>query len=351
MLTKESNEFIKELKPKMKPKDLLESNHLKKLFHILEANQFEYESPQKKTFTKQYPDNSFIVPKLLKKAREYNRVIQFNWTVKSKYRINCSLNVYGKSRTSLNNTRLNLLIYALSFIMSLSDNNRTIRVHLTLLPDKKKYNPKKFTQNEINGGCSVFNKLEGDIYIWRVEECIKTLFHECIHCLNFSRIQDSDQIIQKYNKLYNNTSQKMLIDEAYTEVWAKILNCYFVARLSAFQHEDLDSYRYFCSLLAIEREFCLLQGHKVSKDLKDNPKRDINKDTNVVSYYIVTAEIFNNLKNFLSFCFRDSKPFYLKDKRLFNSFLMGCKKVPIRKLNKKSKSYATLKMTGIELKV
>jgi len=28
MLTKESNEFIKELKPKMKPKDLLESDHL-----------------------------------------------------------------------------------------------------------------------------------------------------------------------------------------------------------------------------------------------------------------------------------------------------------------------------------
>ncbi len=43
MLTKESNEFIKELKPKMKPKDLLESNHLKKLFHILESNQFEYD--------------------------------------------------------------------------------------------------------------------------------------------------------------------------------------------------------------------------------------------------------------------------------------------------------------------
>ena len=52
MLTKESNEFIKELKPKMKPKDLLESNHLKKLFHILEANQFEYESPQKKNIYK-----------------------------------------------------------------------------------------------------------------------------------------------------------------------------------------------------------------------------------------------------------------------------------------------------------
>ena len=45
MLTKESNEFIKELKPKMKPKDLLESNHLKRLFHTLESNTFEYDTP------------------------------------------------------------------------------------------------------------------------------------------------------------------------------------------------------------------------------------------------------------------------------------------------------------------
>ena len=113
----------------------------------------------------------------------------------------------------------------------------------------------------------------------------------------------------------------------------------------------LDCYKYFCSLLAIEREFCLLQGYKVSKDLKDNPTRNINKDTNVIAYYIGTAEIFNNLDKFLSFCFRDKNPMYLKDQRLFNSFLVGCKKVPIRKLNKNNKSYNTLRMTSIELKV
>jgi hypothetical protein len=350
MLTKESNEFIKELKPKMKSKDLLESNHLKKLFHILESNTFEYDVP---TITKtkgNYSCGGYMTKRLMNKAKKYNHITSLKWSLKSKYSVNCVLNIHGLTEKGLNEKSINLLVYALSFICSLSDRSRTIIVHYVPLKDKKNYTG-KFTRNEINSGSCSSSDSKAEICLWREEECIKVLFHECIHGLKFSSIQDSDKIIEKYNRLYNNNSPKMLIEETYTEVWAKILNCYFVARLSAFHHEDLDCYKYFGSLLAIEREFCLLQGHKVSKDLKDNHKRDINKDTNVIAYYIGTAEVFNNLNNFLSFCFRDKKPFYLKDQRLFISFLMGCKKVPIRKLNRKSKSYATLRMTGIELKV
>ena len=144
----------------------------------------------------------------------------------------------------------------------------------------------------------------------------------------------------------------MEINETYTEIWAKLLNCYFISKLSSQQYEDLDTYKYFCSLLAIEREFCIHQGVKVATQLKQNKKKiDVNNDTYVIAYYIATAEVFNNLANFLRFCFRDSKPFYLQDQRLFNSFLLECKKLPIRKLNTKSKGYATMRMTGIELQV
>lgn len=350
MLTKESNEFIKELKPKMKPKDLLTSIHLKRLFHILETNQFEYDTP---TITKRkgnYSCSGYMTKGLQNKAKKYNHITSLKWKVLGKYSVNCVLNIHSLTEKGLNVKSINLLVYALSFICSLSDKNRTIIVHYVPLKDKKKYTG-KFTRNEINSGSCSFSDSKAEICLWREEECIKVLFHECIHGLKFSSIQDSDKIIEKYNRLYNNNSPKMLIDETYTEVWAKILNCYFVSRLSSLNYEDLDSYRYFVSLLAIEREFVLLQGYKVSKDLKDNHKRDINKDTNVISYYIGTAEIFNNFNNFLSLVFRDNKPFYLKDQRLFLSFLGTCNKVPIRKLNKKSKSYNTMRMTCIELKV
>ena len=350
MLTKESNEFIKELKPKMKLKDLLTSNHLKRLFHTLESNNYEYEMPVITKRKGNYSCSGYMTKRLMNKAQKYNHITSLKWSVKSKYSVNCVLNIHSLSEKGLNEKSINLLVYALSFICSLSNRSRTIIVHYVPLKDKKKYTG-KFTKNEINSGSCYFSDTKAEICLWREEECIKVLFHECIHGLKFSSIQDSDKIIEKYNRLYNNNSPKMNIDETYTEIWAKLLNCYFVSKLSCFEYDNLDCYKYFCSLLAIEREFCLLQGYKVSKDLKDNPTRNINKDTNVIAYYIGTAEIFNNLNNFLSFCFRNKNPMYLKDQRLFNSFLVGCKKVPIRKLNKNNKSYDTLRMTSIELKV
>ena len=168
-------------------------------------------------------------------------------------------------------------------------------------------------------------------------------------------MEDSKEIIQKYNQKYNCNSDVLRIDEAYTEIWARILNCYFVAKLTSFQEENLDLYKYFCILLGVEREFSFLQGYKISNDLKGrnniNKKIDPNRETSVVSYYIITAEILNNFKNFLNFCFRDNNQFYLRDGRLFNSFLLGCNGIPVKRLNKKNKSYNTLKMTSIELKI
>jgi hypothetical protein len=350
MLTKESNEFIKELKSKMKYKDLLKSTYLKKLFHKLEASMFDYDKPDIVHRVGNYPCNQFMVKRLYNKSLKYRNISSLKWLLKSKYSINISLNIYSLDEREVSEDKVNLLVYALSFICSLSNRNRDMIIHLVLLGDKKKYTG-KFTKSEINTAGCKFNDVESEICVWRMEECIKVLFHECIHALRFSSIKDSKEIVDKYNRLYNNTSDKMLIDEAYTEIWAKVLNCYFVAKISSFNEEDLDLYKYFCILLGIEREFTLLQGYKVGNDLKKGIKKDINKDTNVVSYYIATAEIFNNFENFLQFCFRDGQPFYLKDGRLFNSFLLGCKNIPVKRLNTKNKSYKTMRMTAIELKV
>jgi hypothetical protein len=352
MLTKESNELIKELKPRMKYKDLLNNTHLKKLFHKLESSEFDYEMPEIVHKTGKYPCNQFMVKRLFNKSQKYPNISSLKWSLKSKYTSQISLNVYSKDISEIDSERLNLLVYALSFISSFSNRNRTITIHLVLLGDKKKYTG-KFTRNEINTAGCKFNDFTAEICSWRLEECIKVLFHECIHALRFSSIEDSKEILDKYNKKYNCNSDELRIDEAYTEIWARILNCYFVAKLTSLSEDNLDLYKYFCILLGIEREFSFVQGFKVSNDLKGRDKaiNDVNKETSVVSYYIATAEIFNNFDNFLRFCFRDNNPMYLRDGRLFNSFLLGCKGVPVKRLNKNNKSYNTMRMTAIELKI
>ena len=353
MLTKESNELIKELKPRMKYKDLLESTHLKGLFHKLESSEFDYDMPEIVHKTGKYPCNQFMVKRLFNKSQKYPHISSLKWSLKSTYSVNITLNIYSNNLKEINSERINLLVYALSLICSFSNRNRNITIHLVLLGDKKKYTG-KFTRNEINTAGCKYDDFTSEICAWRLEECIKVLFHECIHALRFSSVEDSKEIIEKYNKKYNCNSEILRIDEAYTEIWARILNCYFVAKLTSFQEENLDLYKYFCILLGIEREFSFLQGYKVSNDLKGKNKvnkNDPNKSTSVVSYYILTAEIFNNLENFLIFCFRDNNPLYLKDGRLFNSFLMGSKGIPVKRLNKKNKSYDTMRMTAIELKI
>lgn len=352
MLTKESNELIKELKPRMKYKDLLESSHLKRLFHKLESSEFDYDMPEIVHKTGKYPCNQFMVKRLFNKSQKYPHISSLKWSLKSTYSVNITLNIYSNNLKEINSERINLLVYALSLICSFSNRNRNITIHLVLLGDKKKYTG-KFTRNEINTAGCKFNDFTAEICSWRLEECIKVLFHECIHALRFSSVEDSKEIIEKYNQKYNCNSEVLRTDEAYTEIWARILNCYFVAKLTSFQEEGLDLYKYFCILLGIEREFSFLQGYKVSNDLKGrtNNKKDLNKETSVVSYYILTGEIFNNLENFLIFCFRDNNPLYLKDGRLFNSFLMGSKGIPVKRLNKKNKSYDTMRMTAIELKI
>jgi hypothetical protein len=357
MLTKESNELIKELKHKTKYKNLLENTHLKKLFHKLESSEFDYDMPEIVHKTGKYPCNQFMVKRLFNKSLKYPHISSLKWSSNSTYSVNISLNVYSNNSREINPERLNLLVYALSFICSFSNRNRNITIHLVLLGDKKKYTG-KFTRNEINTAGCKFNDFTAEICVWRLEECIKVLFHECIHALRFSSVEDSKEIIEKYNQKYNCNSEVLRIDETYTEIWARILNCYFVAKLTSFQEEDLDLYKYFCILLGIEREFSFLQGFKVGNELKkinnevkNNPKKDPNKETSVVSYYIGTAEIFNNFEDFLIFCFRDNNPLYLKDGRLFNSFLLGCKGIPVKRLNKENKSYDTMRMTAIELKI
>ena len=126
------------------------------------------------------------------------------------------------SKSKLSDATINLLIYAISFIMSYANRNNKLNINIVLLPDKKIFN-NKFTPNEINSGVYSSNIHEGTIYIWRLEECIKVLFHECIPALRFSAIKDSKEILDKYNKKYNCNSDALRIDEAYTEIWSKIL--------------------------------------------------------------------------------------------------------------------------------
>ena len=300
-----------------------------------------------------FMQNDFISKQLLNKVMEFNKNKTVEWITTGKYPIHCNLTVFYKN-TVLDET-LDLLVNAISFIMSFANKKKKLNINIVLLKNKKIFN-NRFTSNEINSGMCSLNDTSGDIYIWRIEECIKVIIHECIHFLNFSDINDTQEIIDHYNDKYKTNNTSLVINESYTEIWARIINCFFASKLANIKDETINSYQYFVYLLEVEKKFSKNQSYKIIKYIKDKKRKgqkvNINKNTNVLSYHIITSEIINNLELFINFCYENNGEknlVYLKNN---NAFIKFAERLPIIQYRgNKIYFYKTFKMAATEIKI
>ena len=219
---------------------------------------------------------------------------------------------------------------------------------------------KNLTALHVNSGSCSFTDTVAEVCVFRAEECLKVLFHECIHALRFSRIGVCKTVDDVYGERYNLNSKDILLDETYTEIWARLLNCYYVSQFGSGNALDK-----FCSCVALEKIFSLYQANKIIMPLasqntaKQNrakrtmkrvlPRRNLDKYTNVTAYYLGSAEVFQHLNEFLQFT--DCEP-YLKDTTGFRDFMKGeCQKIPKMKIDPKDRKHGTMRMTVIELEI
>ena len=101
-------------------------------------------------------------------------------------------------------------------------------------------------------------------------------------------------------------------------------------------------------MLAIEKEFSLYQGNKIKGFIKKSKNKNLDRDTNVSAYYLVVAEIFSNLEDFLMNC--ENNP-YLKDHQKCLEYLYSLETLEKRRVNVNDKYYNTLRMSVSELKI
>ena len=81
--------------------------------------------------------------------------------------------------------------------------------------------------------------------------------------------------------------------------------------------------------------------------IKKGKKIDINKDTNVISYYVITAEIINNLKQFINFCKKNKNYFFLEND--FNNFVTNLNSIKF--MNNNHGFNNTFRMAATEIKI
>ena len=152
---------------------------------------------------------------------------------------------------------------------------------------------------------------------------------------------------------YNLNCSNMMIDETYTEIWTKILNCYYISYIVNTQEKKFSQYSFFYFLLLIEKKFSLIQASKILNYLKKGGNKNINKHTNVAAYYLLTSEVLQNLNDFLKSRFKNKNVFYLKNNNVFIKFLFNLPKIPTIPIKdyKNLKSFKTFRMTASEIDI
>ena len=271
------------------------------------------------------------------------------------------INIYSNKDI---NKFINILISTIEYICGIAPISvKKIKLNYYLTENKKEIKSSSIknknrsnilTKDEINSGFCNNGFFESEITIYRIQEVIKVTIHELIHAFNYDYRSDSDKIINHYQQRYNITSKNINTYEAYTEFWANILNCYLIS-----QRSKRANYEVFISLIELERKFAILQSEKIFHitNLSED-KIDINKNTNVLAYYIIRCELYQKLNLMLKFCNLHNIN-YVKMDNIQNWYTFLKENIPkveknnrrFNNMNKTKIIYKTLRMSVNELSI
>lgn len=198
---------------------------------------------------------------------------------------------------------INILVYVYNYLESLFNKHISklnIDIYLTNLKKKSiSKNKHSFTAYEVNSGYSI--PLQNYICIWRKEEIIKVFIHELLHVFNIGDINNynNENVNKYYLDKYNiNSQNNIYIPESIIDFFAILINTYIITKLHS------NSYELFITNLHIEKSFILKQASHI---LYLSDVSDINKYTNVLSYYIIKGEMFKNIDKILEIFIKDKK--------------------------------------------
>ena len=191
---------------------------------------------------------------------------------------------------------------------------------------------------------------KGQMLVFREEEWFKVFIHETFHAygLDFatSNSNNSSDFKKKIAELYPINSD-FSIYEAYTETWARIINCVFCSFNG--NNKTVNGKKAFIEnflvCIELERMFALYQCVKVlsfmglhykdiheKNDKKENTlsRKLYKENTHVFAYYVLSAVFLNDYEGFLLWCRKNNLTSLLKfndNDKGFDSFFDYIKSV------------------------
>lgn len=243
---------------------------------------------------------------------------------------NLEIEVSINSKEKISNENVNIIVSYIRFICSLTKTHKKKIYLIYYLTDEKKIleGNNLLGIKEVNSGSCYSYESESRIEIWRKEELLKVTIHELIHGLCYDEYRDTPELIEYYRNKYNIISDKINSGEAYTEIWANIINCFLISQ--ALPKNKLNCFK---KMINLEKQFSGFQANKVLHMIDKYP--DINKETNVLAYFVIRAELYNNFKNFINFCKHQNKDYIKVNGKKFISFLIDQNEILVKKKREK----------------
>ena len=223
------------------------------------------------------------------------------------------LNIYyNHSMQSKIKNIIDKVIFVLCFCLQHFNNNKKnnkFSINLYLGNDKKNILgfSNKIEPRHINSGYYYYdnNNDTANITIFRNEEWFKTLIHECVHCFNLDFQSSKINFKTLFKDLFYINSN-YIVNEAFTEFWARTINCAMVSYFGLFVATKRKFEEFFILNLNIERCFSTYQSYKLLKLFGLEYNQIINKEnekttkllykesTNAFCYYVITSILMFN---------------------------------------------------------
>jgi len=168
----------------------------------------------------------------------------------------------------------------------------------------------------VNSAFTIACAKNGQIIIFREEEWFKVFIHETFHSYGLDFATNDHSSLKNILRGIFPINSDFDVYEAYTETWARIINCAFCSFNALNNKKDQKGFLLnvnFC--LEIERMFALYQCIKILgfmginyndlyiKSKESSYLRNLYKEnTHVFAYYILTAVFLNDHQGFLVWC-------------------------------------------------
>ena len=195
---------------------------------------------------------------------------------------------------------------------------KSLKLHIFFTPFTKKL-PDNLEHilgaKHVNSGVTNACKIDGEIVVYREEEWFKVLIHETMHAFGFDFSNDDMiDVKQRMVKIFNVKSD-FLIYEAYSETWARLINCAFCGFKNLKNKKDEKNFIInveFC--FELERMFSAFQCVKILDFMKfrytdliestGNSKilEKYIENSNVFAYYVISSIFMNSYQEFIVWC-------------------------------------------------